>query len=40
VNDIIKLALVKENSVKIGDDDQGQPLGEAAVLIEKIVNKD
>lgn len=40
MNDIIKFALVNESSIKIADDEHGQVMGEAAVLIEKIVSKD
>lgn len=40
VSDIIKLALVQENSIRIADDDHGQLVGEAAVLIEKILRRD
>ena len=40
MNDIIKLTLVQENTTKQAEDDHGHHLGEAAVLVEKIVSKD
>ena len=38
--DIIKFALVPDNSNRTGDEDHAQPLGEASVPIEMIVSRD
>jgi hypothetical protein len=39
-SDILKMALVPKNSNRTGDEDQGQPVGEATVPIEMIVTRD